>query len=113
MFVMFGAFFASSGAGDFFYKFSMAIAGRYAGGAGKVAIITSGLFGMINGSPTANVVTTGSFTIPMMKRSGYDGTFSGAVTAVAATGGGIMPPIMGTAAFLMVEMAGISYKNIA
>ncbi len=113
MFVMFGAFFASSGAGDFFYKFSMAIAGRYAGGAGKVAIITSGLFGMINGSPTANVVTTGSFTIPMMKRSGYDGTFSGAVTAVAATGGGIMPPIMGTAAFLMVEMAGISYKDIA
>ena len=113
MFVMFGAFFASSGAGDFFYKFSMAIAGRYAGGAGKVAIITSGLFGMINGSPTANVVTTGSFTIPMMKKSGYDGTFSGAVTAVAATGGGIMPPIMGTAAFLMVEMAGISYKNTA
>ena len=113
MFVMFGAFFASSGAGDFFYKFSMAIAGRYAGGAGKVAIITSGLFGMINGSPTANVVTTGSFTIPMMKKAGYDGTFSGAVTAVAATGGGIMPPIMGTAAFLMVEMAGISYKNIA
>lgn len=113
MFVMFGSFFALSGAGDFFYKFSMAIAGRYAGGAGKVAIITSGLFGMINGSPTANVVTTGSFTIPMMKRAGYDNTFSGAVTAVAATGGGIMPPIMGTAAFLMVEMAGISYKNIA
>lgn len=113
MFVMFGSFFALSGAGDFFYKFSMAIAGRYAGGAGKVAIITSGLFGMINGSPTANVVTTGSFTIPMMKKAGYDPTFSGAVTAVAATGGGIMPPIMGTAAFLMVEMAGISYKNIA
>jgi len=113
MFVMFGSFFAASGAGDFFYKFSMAVAGRYAGGAGKVAIITSGLFGMINGSPTANVVTTGSFTIPMMKKAGYDGTFSGAVTAVAATGGGIMPPIMGTAAFLMVEMAGISYKNIA
>lgn len=113
MFVMFGSFFAASGAGDFFYKFSMAVAGRYAGGAGKVAIVTSGLFGMINGSPTANVVTTGSFTIPMMKKAGYDGTFSGAVTAVAATGGGIMPPIMGTAAFLMVEMAGISYKNIA
>lgn len=113
MFVMFGSFFAASGAGDFFYKFSMAIAGRYAGGAGKVAIITSGLFGMINGSPTANVVTTGSFTIPMMQKAGYDNVFSGAVTAVAATGGGIMPPIMGTAAFLMVEMAGISYKNIA
>ena len=113
MFVMFGSFFAASGAGDFFYKFSMAVAGRYAGGAGKVAIITSGLFGMINGSPTANVVTTGSFTIPMMQRAGYDGIFSGAVTAVAATGGGIMPPIMGTAAFLMVEMAGIAYKDIA
>lgn len=113
LFVLFGSFFAASGAGDFFYKFSMAAAGRYAGGAGKVAIITSGLFGMINGSPTANVVTTGSFTIPMMKRSGYDSIFTGAVTAVAATGGGIMPPIMGTAAFLMVEMAGIPYRTIA
>ena len=113
LFVLFGSFFASSGAGDFFYKFSMAAAGRYAGGAGKVAIVTSGLFGMINGSPTANVVTTGSFTIPMMKRSGYDSVFTGAVAAVAATGGGIMPPIMGTAAFLMVEMAGIPYKTIA
>lgn len=113
LFVLFGSFFALSGAGDFFYKFSMAAAGRYPGGAGKVAIITSGLFGMINGSPTANVVTTGSFTIPMMKRSGYDSEFSGAVTAVAATGGGIMPPIMGTAAFLMVEMAGIPYRTIA
>lgn len=113
LFVLFGSFFASSGAGDFFYKFSMAAAGKYAGGAGKVAIVTSGLFGMINGSPTANVVTTGSFTIPMMKRSGYDPIFTGAVTAVAATGGGIMPPIMGTAAFLMVEMAGIPYRTIA
>lgn len=113
LFVLFGSFFAASGAGDFFYKFSMAAAGKYAGGAGKVAIITSGLFGMINGSPTANVVTTGSFTIPMMKRSGYDRVFTGAVTAVAATGGGIMPPIMGTAAFLMVEMAGIPYRDIA
>lgn len=113
LFVLFGSFFAASGAGDFFYKFSMAAAGKYAGGAGKVAIVTSGLFGMINGSPTANVVTTGSFTIPMMKRSGYDSIFTGAVAAVAATGGGIMPPIMGTAAFLMVEMAGIPYKDIA
>jgi TRAP transporter 4TM/12TM fusion protein len=113
LFVLFGSFFAASGAGDFFYKFSMAAAGKSPGGAGKVAIITSGLFGMINGSPTANVVTTGSFTIPMMKRSGYDSEFSGAVTAVAATGGGIMPPIMGTAAFLMAEMAGIPYRTIA
>lgn len=113
MFVLFGSFFALSGAGDFFYKFSMAVAGRYAGGAGKVAIVTSGLFGMINGSPTANVVTTGSFTIPMMKRSGYDSEFAGAINAVPATGGGIMPPIMGTAAFLMVEMAGIPYRTIA
>ncbi|MDR3331254.1 MAG: TRAP transporter fused permease subunit [Synergistaceae bacterium] len=113
LFVLFGSFFASSGAGDFFYKFSMAVAGKYTGGAGKVAIVTSGLFGMINGSPTANVVTTGSFTIPMMKRSGYDSIFTGAITAVAATGGGIMPPIMGTAAFLMVEMAGIPYRDIA
>jgi len=113
LFVLFGSFFANSGAGDFFYKFSMAVAGRFTGGAGKVAVVASALFGMINGSPTANVVTTGSFTIPMMKRVGYDSKFSGAVNAVAATGGGIMPPIMGTAAFLMVEMAGIPYIKIA
>lgn len=113
LFVLFGSFFANSGAGDFFYKFSMAVAGRFTGGAGKVAVVASALFGMINGSPTANVVTTGSFTIPMMKRVGYDSKFAGAVNAVAATGGGIMPPIMGTAAFLMVEMAGIPYIKIA
>ena len=113
LFCLFGAFFTVSGAGDFFYKFSMAAAGQYTGGAGKVAVVASGLFGMINGSPTANVATTGSFTIPMMKRIGYDEEFSGAVSAVASTGGGILPPIMGTAAFLMVEMAGIPYRDIA
>lgn len=113
LFCLFGSFFTVSGAGDFFYKFSMAAAGQYTGGAGKVAVVASGLFGMINGSPTANVATTGSFTIPMMKRIGYDDEFSGAVCAVASTGGGVLPPIMGTAAFLMVEMAGISYREIA
>lgn len=113
LFCLFGSFFTVSGAGDFFYKFSMAVAGQYTGGAGKVAVVASGLFGMINGSPTANVATTGSFTIPMMKRIGYDNEFAGAVSAVASTGGGILPPIMGTAAFLMVEMAGIPYRDIA
>lgn len=113
LFVLFGSFFANSGAGDFFFKLSQAVAGKYAGGAGKVAIVASALFGTINGSPTANVVTTGSFTIPMMKQIGYSPLFSGAVCAVASTGGGILPPIMGTAAFLMVEMAGIPYKDIA
>lgn len=113
LFCLFGAFFSKSGAGAFFHEFSMAIAGKYAGGAGKVSVISSGLFGMINGSPTANVATIGSFTIPMMKKDGYDSTFAGAISAVSSTGGGIMPPIMGTAAFLMVEMAGIPYKNIA
>jgi TRAP transporter 4TM/12TM fusion protein len=113
LFCLFGSFFNYSGAGDFFYNFSMAVAGRYTGGAGKVSIVSSALFGMINGSPTANVATTGSFTIPMMKKVGYDTDFSGAVCAVASTGGGVMPPIMGTAAFLMVEMAGIPYKDIA
>ena len=113
LFCLFGAFFTVSGAGDFFYKFSMAVAGQYTGGAGKVAVVASGLFGMINGSPTANVATTGSFTIPMMKKVGYDGEFSAAISAVASTGGGILPPIMGTAAFLMVEMAGIPYRDIA
>lgn len=112
LFCLFGAFFTVSGAGDFFYKFSMAIAGKYTGGAGKVAVVSAGLFGMINGSPVGNVATTGSFTIPMMKRTGYDSEFAGAISAVASTGGGIMPPIMGTAAFLMVEMAGIPYKEI-
>jgi TRAP transporter 4TM/12TM fusion protein len=113
LFVLFGSFFANSGAGDFFYKFSMAVAGRYPGGAAKVAIVASALFGTINGSPTANVVTTGSFTIPMMKRIGYPPLFAGSVEAVASTGGGMLPPIMGTAAFLMVEMAGIPYAEIA
>lgn len=113
LFCLFGSFFQYSGAGDFFHKFSMSVAGKYAGGAGKVTVVSSGLFGMINGSPTANVATIGSFTIPMMKKEGYDPVFSGAVSAVSATGGGIMPPIMGTAAFLMVEMAGVPYKDIA
>ncbi len=113
LFCLFGSFFNYSGAGDFFYNFSMAAAGKYTGGAGKVSIVSSALFGMINGSPTANVATTGSFTIPMMKKIGYDPVFSGAVCAVASTGGGVMPPIMGTAAFLMVEMAGIPYRDIA
>lgn len=113
LFVLFGSFFANSGAGDFFYRFSMAVAGRFPGGAAKVAIVASALFGTINGSPTANVVTTGSFTIPMMKRIGYPALFAGSVEAVASTGGGMLPPIMGTAAFLMVEMAGIPYSTIA
>lgn len=113
LFCLFGSFFSYSGAGAFFHKFSMALAGKYAGGAGKVTVVSSGLFGMINGSPTANVATIGSFTIPMMKKEGYDSVFAGAISAVSSTGGGIMPPIMGTAAFLMVEMAGIPYKNIA
>jgi len=113
LFCLFGSFFSYSGAGAFFHKFSMALAGKYAGGAGKVAVVSSGLFGMINGSPTANVATIGSFTIPMMKKEGYDSVFAGAISAVSSTGGGIMPPIMGTAAFLMVEMAGVPYKNIA
>ncbi len=113
LFCLFGSFFSYSGAGAFFHKFSMALAGKYAGGAGKVTVVSSGLFGMINGSPTANVATIGSFTIPMMKKEGYGPVFAGAISAVSSTGGGIMPPIMGTAAFLMVEMAGIPYKNIA
>ncbi len=113
LFCLFGSFFSYSGAGAFFHKFSLAIAGKYAGGAGKVSVVSAGLFGMINGSPTANVATIGSFTIPMMKKDGYDSVFAGAISAVSSTGGGIMPPIMGTAAFLMVEMAGVPYKEIA
>ncbi|WP_083711384.1 TRAP transporter permease [Domibacillus epiphyticus] len=112
-FVLFGNLFNASGGGDFFYALSKAITGRVAGGPAKVAVISSGLYGSISGSPTADVATTGSFTIPSMKKVGYSGTYAGAIEATAATGGSILPPVMGSAAFLMAEMTGISYTSIA
>ncbi|ONN63502.1 hypothetical protein BTM36_27135, partial [Herbaspirillum sp. VT-16-41] len=94
MYMLFGAFLNKAGAGEFFFKLSIALAGRTKGGAAKVAILASAFFGSISGSPTANVVTTGTFTIPVSKKAGYKPTFAAAVEAAASTGGSIMPPIM-------------------
>lgn len=113
LFVLFGQFLSMVGGGKFFFDFANAIAGRAAGGSAKVAVISSGLFGMISGSPAADVVTTGSFTIPAMKKSGIPGVYAAAVEAVACTGGSLMPPVMGSVAFLMADMLGRPYIEIA
>ncbi len=112
MFLLFGAFLQKAGAGEFFFQLSTALAGRTRGGAAKVAVIASAFFGMISGSPTANVVTTGSFTIPVSRRSGYKPSFAAAVEAAASTGGSILPPIMGSSAFLMAAITQIPYISI-
>ncbi len=114
LFLLFGAFLVKTGVGQYFNDLAVAIAGKRIGGPAKVAIFSSALQGTISGSSVANVVTSGSFTIPMMKRLGYKKEFAGAVEAAASTGGQLMPPIMGAAAFLMVEfIGGISYWDIA
>ncbi|WHX98357.1 TRAP transporter permease [Neobacillus sp. DY30] len=114
LFLLFGAFLVKTGVGQYFNDLAIAIAGRNTGGPAKVAIFSSALQGTISGSSVANVVTSGSFTIPMMKKLGYKKEFAGAVEASASTGGQLMPPIMGAAAFLMVEfIGGISYWEIA
>jgi TRAP transporter 4TM/12TM fusion protein len=114
LFLLFGAFLVKTGVGQYFNDLAIAIAGRSTGGPAKVAIFSSALQGTISGSSVANVVTSGSFTIPMMKKLGYKKEFAGAVEASASTGGQLMPPIMGAAAFLMVEfIGGISYWEIA
>ena len=112
LFVLFGAFLEKSGAGDFFMDMAMSVTGRQRGGPGKVAVISSAFFGTLSGSCVANVYTTGIFTIPLMKRIGYRPAFAGAVEAVASTGGQLMPPIMGSAAFLMADFLGIPYLKI-
>lgn len=111
--IVFGAFLNLSGTGEFFMKFAMAAAGKSRGGPAKVAVLSSALFGSISGSAVANVVGTGVFTIPLMKKTGYKSHFAGAVEAVASTGGQIMPPIMGSGAFIMAELIGWSYSSIA
>jgi len=113
LFVLFGAFLQKTGMGQFFNDLSMAIAGSGKGGPAKVAVISSGFLGSINGSAVANVVTTGAFTIPLMKKIGYNKEFAGAVEAAASCGGQILPPVMGAAAFIMAEYLGIKYINIA
>ncbi len=113
LFILFGAFVERSGAGQLFMDFALALAGSSSGGPAKVAVITSSLFGTVSGSAVANVMTTGTFTIPLMKRTGYRPAFAGAVEAVASTGGQLMPPIMGAAAFVMAEFLGVSYLTVA
>lgn len=112
-FVLFGIFISKTGLGQFFMDCAMAIAGWSAGGPAKVAVISSGFMGSISGSSIANTVTTGAFTIPLMRRVGYPPRFAGAVEAASSTGGQLMPPIMGAAAFIMAEFLGIPYIKIA
>lgn len=112
LFITFGAFLQETGAGRFFIDLAFALFGRVRGGPAKVAVVGSTLFGTISGSATANVVGTGTFTIPMMKRLGYQPTFAAAVEAVASTGGQFMPPIMGAAVFVMIEMIHVTYREI-
>ena len=111
-FVLFGSFLVASGAGNFFTDFARALTGRAIGGAAKTAVVASTLMGMLSGSSAANVVTTGSFTIPAMRKSGYSGIFAAGVEAVASSGGQITPPIMGAAAFIMMEFVGVDYATI-
>ncbi len=113
LFIIFAAFLQASKVGDYFVNFAFAAAGRARGGPAKVAIFASGLMGMINGTSAGNVVATGSLTIPLMKKVGYDKKTSGAIEAAASTGGQIMPPIMGAGAFIMAEITGIPYQDIA
>ncbi|MEX2616069.1 MAG: TRAP transporter permease [Alphaproteobacteria bacterium] len=112
LFIVFGALVEKTGTGKLFMDFALALAGHTAGGPAKVACMTSAMFGTISGSSTANVMTTGTFTIPLMKRIGYRPAFAGAVEAVASTGGQIMPPIMGAAAFVMAEFMAVSYLTV-
>ncbi len=113
VFIIFGAFLERTGISNFFINLANCVAGSSSGGPAKVAVISSALCGMVSGSSVGNTVTTGSVTIPMMKKTGYQGEFAGAVEAAASTGGQIMPPIMGAAAFLMAEYTGIPYATIA
>ena len=112
VFIIFGAFLEKTGISAFFIELANGLTGRYAGGPAKVAVVSSALCGMVSGSSVGNTVTTGSITIPMMKDTGYDKNFAGAVEAAASTGGQIMPPIMGAAAFLMADYLGVPYSDI-
>ena len=113
VFIIFGAFLERTGISNFFINLANSVAGASSGGPAKVAVISSALCGMVSGSSVGNTVTTGSVTIPMMKKTGYKPEFAGAVEAAASTGGQIMPPIMGAAAFLMAEYMGIPYGQVA
>jgi TRAP transporter 4TM/12TM fusion protein len=113
LFIFFSAFLAATGIGDFFVRLATALAGRLVGGPAKVSVFSSALFGTISGSGVANVMVDGVFTIPMMKRIGYGATFAAAVEATASIGGQIMPPIMAAAAFIMADLVGVPFREVA
>jgi TRAP transporter 4TM/12TM fusion protein len=113
LFVLFGAFMERSGTGQLFMDFAMSITGHTAGGPGKVSIVSSALFGTVSGSAVANVMVDGPITIPLMKRTGFRPPFAAAVEAVASTGGQLMPPVMGAAAFVMAEFLSVPYAQVA
>jgi len=113
LFIIFGAFLERSGLGGFVMDFAIGLVGRYRGGPAKVAVVSSALTGTISGSAMANVLTTGTLTIPLMRRTGYPAFMAGAIEAAASTGGALMPPVMGTVAFVMSEFSGIPYGTIA
>ncbi|PAV31084.1 C4-dicarboxylate ABC transporter permease [Virgibacillus profundi] len=112
LFILFGAFMSKTGMGQLITDMSLAVSGKKAGGPAKVAVIASSTMGTINGAAVANVVTTGSFTIPLMKKIGFKPVFAGSVEAVASAGGQIVPPVMGAAAFILAELTGISYATV-
>jgi TRAP transporter 4TM/12TM fusion protein len=112
LFVIFGAFLEKSGTGQLFMDLAAATTGKFRGGPGKIAVVSSCFFGTISGSAVANVMVTGQFTIPMMKRTGFKPYFAAAVEATASTGGQIMPPVMGAAAFVMAEFTGLAYLTV-
>lgn len=112
LFVMFGTFLSKAGGGEFFFNLAALVTGRTRGGPAKIAVLSSGLYGTMSGSPTSDVVATGSITIPVMKRLGYSPRFAGAVEVAASTGGSAMPPIMGSAAFILAEYTGVAYQQV-
>ncbi|MCZ4353918.1 TRAP transporter fused permease subunit [Roseovarius aestuarii] len=112
LFVMFGTFLEKAKGGDFFFNLAATISGRSVGGPAKIAVVSSALFGTMSGSPTSDVVATGSITIPMMKKLGYDRSLAAGVEVASSTGGSLLPPVMGSAAFIMAEMTGVGYGDI-
>lgn len=112
LFVMFGTFLSKAGGGEFFFNLAALLTGRTRGGPAKIAVLSSGLYGTMSGSPTSDVVATGSITIPVMKRLGYKARFAAAVEVAASTGGSAMPPIMGSAAFILAEYTGVAYQQV-
>jgi len=112
LFVMFGTFLSKAGGGEFFFNLASLVTGKSRGGPAKIAVISSGLYGTMSGSPTSDVVATGSITIPVMKRLGYKARFAGAVEVAASTGGSAMPPIMGSAAFILAEYTSVPYQEV-